>query len=70
MGDMVAIDDVVIPVSLTLLKCSALESESAFEATGFGRGLFLSEGELTCIVVPGAEQVNGLDGGRNAERER
>jgi len=49
-GDVVPIDDVVVPVSLSLLKSGWLESEGSLEATG---GLLVSgERELTVVVVP------------------
>jgi len=70
MRHMVSIDDVVIPVSLTGLKSTALKSESAFPATGFGGRFVLGKWELTSIIVPAAKHVNGLDTGGSAERER
>jgi len=51
-GDVVSIDDVVVPVSLTGLECRALESECTFPGTGLGRSLILRERKLTGIVVP------------------
>jgi hypothetical protein len=69
-GHMVAVDDVVVPVSLTRYKGGALKSECTFPATGFGRSLVLGEGKLTSVVVPATEHVDGLDTGRSAERER
>jgi len=64
--NVVAIDDVVVPVSLTLLE-SALEFEVADPAAGF-LGV-LRERKLPCIVVPGAEKVDSLAIGRGAESE-
>jgi len=67
MGNMVAVDDVVVPVSLTLLQSGALESECTFPATGFSG--ILGQGKLTGVVVPRAEQVHGLAVGGSAESE-
>lgn len=58
MGDVVAVDDVVVPVALALLESLALEAESALPATGL-TGV-LGERELAVVVVPGAEEVDGL----------
>ena len=35
-GDVVAIDDVVVPVSLALLECRALKAERSFPSTSLG----------------------------------
>lgn len=66
---MVAVNDVVVPVALTGLEI-ALESESALPRARLGGRLVLGKGDLTDVVVPGTEKVDGLDTGRNAERER
>jgi hypothetical protein len=66
----VPIDDVVVPVALAGLEGSVLEAESALPRARLGRSLVLGQGELTNIVVPGTEKVNGLDARRDAERER
>jgi len=63
----VAVDDVVVPVSLSGLKSRALESERAFPTARFGRGLVLGEGKLSGVVVPRAEKMDGLDSGRRAQ---
>jgi len=68
--DMVAVDDVVVPVALAGLEGGALEAESAFPRAGLGRGLVLGQGELPGVAVPRTEEVDGLDAGGNAERER
>lgn len=52
MGDVVPVDDVVVPVSLTGLERRALESECALPGTGLGGSLILRERELPGIVVP------------------
>lgn len=65
--DVVAVNDVVVPVALALLQGLALEAESALPASGFGG--ILGERELTVVVVPGAEQVDGLAVGGSAESE-
>ena len=69
-GDVVTIDDVVVPVALTGLDKSGLEAEGALPRAGLGRGLVLREGELAGVVVPGTKKMDGLDAGRNTERER
>jgi hypothetical protein len=69
-GHMVTVDDVVIPVSLTRYESSALKSESTLPATGFGGSLVFGEWELTSVVVPATEHVDGLNTGGSAERER
>lgn len=67
MGDMVAINDVVVPISLTLLQSSALEAEGTFPSTGFAR--VLGKWKLAGIVVPRTEQMHGLAVGGSAEGE-
>lgn len=69
-GDMVTVDDVVIPVSLASLKGRVLEAESSLPGTRLGRRLVLGERELTNVVVPRAEKVHGLDARGDAKRER
>jgi len=51
-GNVVSIDDVVIPVSLSRLECGALESECTLPRTGLGGSLVLSKRKLTGVVVP------------------
>jgi hypothetical protein len=58
---MVPINDIIVPVPLPGLKCGTLESECPFPRTGFGRSLVLGEGKLPRIVVPRAEEMDGLD---------
>jgi len=70
MGYVVAIDDVVVPVSLSGLECGALEPEFAFPRTRLGGSLILREGKLASVVVPGTEEVDGLDAGGGSQRER
>lgn len=67
MADVVAVDDVVVPVSLTLLESGALELELTDPAAGL-LGV-LGKRKLTLIVVPGAEKMDGLAAGGGAERE-
>lgn len=67
MRDVVAVDDVVVPVSLALLQSSALELEAADPSTGL-LGV-LGERELSGVVVPRAEQVDGLAVVGSAESE-
>lgn len=66
-GDVVAVDDVVVPVALALLQGLALEAEGTLPASGFGG--ILGERELAVVVVPGAEKVDGLAVGGSAESE-
>jgi hypothetical protein len=51
-GDMVPINDVVVPVSLTSLESSALESECPFPCASLGGGLVVAKGKLARVVVP------------------
>jgi hypothetical protein len=67
--DVVAVDDVVVPVALASLEGRVLELEGALPRARLGRGLVLGKGDLADVVVPGAEQVDGLDTGGDAERE-
>jgi len=69
-GDMITIDDVVIPVSLASLESRVLEAERSFPGTRLGRRLVLGEWELTNVIVPRAEKVHSLDARRDAKRER
>ena len=57
---MVAVNDVVVPVSLTRLEIPR-ETKCSLPGTGFGRALVFAEGELFSVAVPGTEEVNGLD---------
>ncbi|MBE3042844.1 hypothetical protein IMZ48_09785 [Candidatus Bathyarchaeota archaeon] len=67
-GDVVAIDDVVVPVALARLE-GAVEAEGALPRTRLARGLVLGERELARVVVPGPEEVDGLYTRGDAERE-
>lgn len=69
MGDVVSVNDVVIPVSLSRLECSALKSECSLPRTGFRGSLVLGKRKLARVVVPRAEEVNGLDAGGSAQIE-
>jgi hypothetical protein len=51
-GDMVPINDVVVPVSLTSLESSALESECSLPCASLGGGLVVGKGKLASVVVP------------------
>lgn len=69
MGNVVAVDDVVVPVSLASLEGGVLELEGTLPC-GAGLGvLVLGKGELADVVVPRAEKVDGLDARRDAKRE-
>jgi len=65
--DVVAVDDVVVPVALALLEGLSLEAEGALPTTRLGG--VLGERELPVVVVPRSEKVDGLAVGRSAERE-
>ena len=65
--DVVAVDDVVVPVSLALLQCGAWEAEGTLPATSL-LGI-LGEWELPVVVVPGADEMHGLAVVGGAERE-
>ena len=68
---MVAVDDVVVPVAGAELEgVGALEAEGALPRTGLGVSVLeLGERELVLVVVPGAEEVDGLDVGGGAQVE-
>jgi hypothetical protein len=51
-GDVVTINDVVVPVALTSLESCTLESECTLPCAGLGGLLVLGEWELACVVVP------------------
>jgi hypothetical protein len=51
-GDVVPINDVVVPVSLTSLESSALESECSLPRARLGGGLVVSKRKLARVVVP------------------
>jgi hypothetical protein len=67
MRDVVAVDDVVVPVPLALLQCVALKLEASHPSAAL-LGV-LGERELSCVVVPGAEQVHCLAAAGCAKRE-
>lgn len=66
-GDVVAVNDVVVPVALALLEGGTVELEAASPAAGLL--LVLGKGELTLVAVPGTEKVDGLAVGGSAESE-
>lgn len=51
-GDVVTINDIVIPVTLTSLEGGALESEGTLPRARLGGGLVLGKRKLTSIVIP------------------
>jgi len=63
------VHDVVVPVALAGLEGGLLEAEVALPAARLAGGI-LGERELTRVVVPGAEKVNGLAVGGGSESER
>lgn len=69
MGDVVPVNDVVVPVSLARLEGGVLEAKGALPGARLGRRLVLGEWELPDVVVPGAEEMDGLDAGGDAKGE-
>jgi hypothetical protein len=69
-GDMVTVDDVVVPISLASLEGRVLEAEGSLPRSRLGRRLVLGEGELANVAVPGAQEMDGLYTGRDPEGER
>jgi len=65
--DVVAVDDVVVPVPLSLSQGSALEFEASQPPTAL-LGVF-GERKLSRVVVPRAEKVDRLAVAGGAERE-
>jgi hypothetical protein len=65
--DVVAVNDVVVPVALSLLERGTVELEAASPASGL-LGV-LGKRELTLVAVPGAEKVDSLAVGGSAESE-
>lgn len=63
----VAVDDVVIPVTASSLKHRTLKLERSLPRTTLARVLVLGERELACVVIPRAKKMDGLDGGGSAE---
>jgi hypothetical protein len=51
-GDVIPINDVVVPVSLTSLESSALESECSLPRASLGGGLVVGKRKLARVVVP------------------
>lgn len=66
MGNVVAIHDVIVPVSLASLQGGALEPESSLPSTLPRR--VLGEGKLAFVSIPRTKQVDGLDIAGSAER--
>ena len=66
-GDVVAVDDVVIPVALALLEGGGREAEGTLPPTGLVG--ILGKGKLAVVVVPGTEKVDSLAVGGGAEAE-
>lgn len=63
MGDDVAVDDVVVPVSLAQLQGRASEPKVSPPRSRFGGPGILGEGELVLVVIPRTKQVDGPDVG-------
>jgi len=66
-GDMVAVNDIVVPISLTGLEGGSLEFECSLPGTGLGRSLVLGKRKLAGVVVPRPEKMDGLAAGGSAE---
>ena len=56
----------VVPVAASQLQHRGLEAELAHPGTGL---VFGGQGQLARVVVPGADQVDGLDVGRGPQRK-
>lgn len=67
MRDVIAVDHVVVPVASALFKLRALEAKAAFPSSRFG-GVF-GQRVLAFVIVPRADEVDGLAVGRGAEGE-
>lgn len=65
-GNVVPVHDVVVPVAATKLQHGGLEAELADPGTGL---VLSGERQLARVVVPRADQVDGLDVGRGAQVE-
>jgi len=68
-GDVVAVDDVVVPGALASRAVAGV-AEGTLPRARLGGRLVLGKGDLASVVVPRAEEVDGLDAGRDAKRER
>jgi hypothetical protein len=58
MRNMVAIDDVIVPVPLALLQSIPLKLERSYPSTAL-LGV-LGQRKLTCIIIPRAEEMHRL----------
>jgi hypothetical protein len=65
--DVVPVDDVIVPIPLTLFERAVLELEAA-EPSAALFGVF-GQWKLACVVVPWAEEVDRFAIGRCAEGE-
>jgi hypothetical protein len=61
--DVIAVDDVVVPVALAGLESGAGEAEGTLPRARLGGRLVLGKGELASVVVPRTEKVDRLDAG-------
>lgn len=59
----------VVPVSLTLLEHGTLKLERSLPRATLAGVLILSKRKLASVIIPGAQKVDGLDGGGGAEVE-
>ena len=64
--DVVSVHHVVVPVAASELEHGGLEAEFADPGAGLA---FAGERDLALVVVPGADEVDGLDVGRGPEGE-
>lgn len=62
--NVITVHDIVIPVATTELQHGSLEAELAQPGTGL---VFSRQRKLTRVVVPRADQVDGLDVGRGSQ---
>lgn len=69
-GDMVAIDNVVVPISGSELQSvGSLEAKGAFPRSGLSVP-HNGEWQLILVSIPGAKEMNSLDVRRRAKSER
>jgi hypothetical protein len=62
----ISVHDIVVPVTTTKLKHGSLETEFAQPGTGL---VFSGQRQLTRVVVPRTDKVDGLDIGRGSQGE-
>lgn len=69
-GYVVAVHDIVVPITVTELQSGRAKAERAFPRTSFGRGAVSGQRKLGGVVVPRTKEVNGLNVRGCAKGER